>query len=55
VHLAPVEPEERAPVLREYVRIAPAGRHHFPVPVAGPLDEFEKIADRYPVFRIDPG
>jgi deazaflavin-dependent oxidoreductase (nitroreductase family) len=55
VHLAPVAPEERAPVLREYVRIAPSGRHHFPVPVAAPLDEFEKIADRYPVFRIDPG
>ncbi len=54
VHLVPVASEARAPVLREYVRIAPSGRRHFPVPVGAPLDEFEKIADRYPVFRIDP-
>lgn len=54
IHLTPVAPEERAPVLREYVRIAPAGGSHFPVTVAAPLAEFEKIADRYPVFSIDP-
>lgn len=54
VHLVAVAREERAPVLREYVRIAPAGRLHFPVAVDAPLVEFEKIAERYPVFRIDP-
>lgn len=54
VHLVPVPPEERAPVLREYVRIAPGGRRHFPLPVGAPLSEFEAIAGRYPVFRIDP-
>jgi hypothetical protein len=54
VHLVPVPPEERAPILREYVRIAPGGRRHFPLPVGAPLGEFEKIAGAYPAYRIDP-
>lgn len=54
VHLVPVPPAERAPVLREYVRIASSGRRHFPIPVGAPLKDFEEIADRYPVYRIDP-
>ncbi len=54
VHLVPVPPEQRAPMLREYVRIATSGRQHFPVAVGAPLSEFEAIADRYPVYRIDP-
>jgi len=54
VHLVPVPPAERAPILREYVRIATSGRTHFPLPVGAPLSEFEAIAERYPVYRIDP-
>jgi deazaflavin-dependent oxidoreductase (nitroreductase family) len=54
VHLVPVPTEDRAPVLREYVRIAPGGRRHFPLPVGAPLAEFDEIAGRYPVYRIDP-
>jgi deazaflavin-dependent oxidoreductase (nitroreductase family) len=54
VRLAPVPPEQRAPILREYVRIAPSGRRHFPLPVGAPLSAFAAIADRYPVYRIDP-
>jgi deazaflavin-dependent oxidoreductase (nitroreductase family) len=53
VHLVAVPPEQRAPVLREYVRIAPSGRQHFPLPVGAPLSDFEAIAGRYPVYRID--
>jgi hypothetical protein len=53
VHLEPVPPRDRPPVLREYVRIAPGGRRHFPLPVGAPLAEFEKIAESYPVYRID--
>ena len=53
VQLVPVPSHERAPVLREYVRIAPSGRLHFPLTVGAPLSEFEKIADDYPVYRID--
>jgi deazaflavin-dependent oxidoreductase (nitroreductase family) len=53
VHLVAVPPEQRAPILREYVRIASSGRQHFPLPVGAPLSDFETIAARYPVYRID--
>ena len=54
VQLVAVPPEQRAPVLREYLRIASSGRQHFPLPVGAPLSDFEAIAGRYPVYRIDP-
>ena len=54
VHLAAVPSEQRAPILREYVRIAPSGRQHFPLPVGAPIAEFDAIAGRYPVYRVDP-
>ena len=53
VHLVAVPPEQRAPILREYVRIASSGRQHFPLPVGAPLSDFKAIAGRYPVYRID--
>lgn len=53
VRLIEVPPEERAPILREYVRVATSGRNHLPVAVGAPESEFEKIAERYPVFRVD--
>jgi deazaflavin-dependent oxidoreductase (nitroreductase family) len=53
VHLVAVPPDERAPILREYVRIALSGRQHFPLPVNAPLSDFKAIADQYPVYRID--
>ena len=52
VRLVPVPPQQRAPILREYVRIAPGGRRHFPLPVGAPLPDFEAIADRYLVYLI---
>src|SRR5215510_1103572 len=54
VHLVAVPPEQRAPILREYVRIALSGRQHFPLAVGAPLSDFEAITGRYPVYRIDP-
>lgn len=54
IRLVELPAEERAPILQEYVRIAPGGRRHFPLEVGAPLTEFAAIADRYPVFRIDP-
>lgn len=53
VHLVVVPPEQRAPILKEYVRFASSGRQHFPVPVGAPLAEFAAIAGRYPVYRRD--
>lgn len=54
VRLTEVAPEERAPILRRYLDLAPGARPHFPVPRRAPLPEFERIADRYPVFRVLP-
>ena len=54
VHLVEVPTSERPPILSEYVRVATSGRNHLPVAVGAPLSEFEAIAERYPVFRIDP-
>lgn len=54
VRLIVVPPAERAPILREYVRVATSGRRHLPVAVDSPLAEFHRLADRYPVYRIDP-
>ena len=54
VHLVGVPSGERAPILSEYVHVATSGREHIPVAVDAPLSEFEAIAHRYPVYRIDP-
>jgi hypothetical protein len=53
VRLVLVRPNERAPILREYVRVASSGRKHFPVPVGAPLNDFAAIAAQYPVYRIE--
>jgi hypothetical protein len=53
VRLVPVPPEERARILREYVRVASSGRKHFPLPVGAPLEQFAAIAAQYPVYRIE--
>jgi hypothetical protein len=53
VGLVPVPPEQRAPILSEYVRVASSGRKHFPLPVGAPLTEFAAIASQYPVYRIE--
>jgi hypothetical protein len=49
VHLVPVPPGERAPILQEYVRVASSGRKHFPLTVGAPLADFAAIAGHYPV------
>jgi hypothetical protein len=41
-----------APILRRYLSLAPGARPHFPVDRRAPLVEFDRIAARYPVFRI---
>ena len=44
--------DQRAPVLRRYLAVAPGARPHIPVDRRAPLPEFEAIAHRFPVFRI---
>lgn len=55
VLLQELEPDRRAPVLKRYLDLAPGARPHLPVDRRAPLAEFERIADRYPVFRVLPG
>ena len=52
VHLEEVPAEQRAPILKAYLRRAPGARPHVPVNKDAPLAEFEKVATAFPVFRV---
>jgi|SRR5215510_4581003 len=52
VHFEEVPVDQRAPILRRYLNIAPGARPHFPVTRGAPLEDFEHIAVRCPVFHI---
>lgn len=54
VRLEEVVPERRAPVLKAYLARAPNASVHIPVDKDRPLEEFEEVAGRFPVFRITP-
>jgi deazaflavin-dependent oxidoreductase (nitroreductase family) len=54
VIITEVPPQERAPIIKAYCKVATSGRHHFPVAYDAPVEEFAKVADDYPVFRVDP-
>ena len=53
VILEEVDSKQRAPILKAYLQIAPGARPHIPVSKDAPIAEFEKIASKYPVFRLD--
>lgn len=55
VRLVEVPVDERAPVLRRYVAVAPGGRPHIPVDRSEPVEAFALVAERYPVFEVLPG
>jgi hypothetical protein len=50
--LEDVDVSQRAPILKEFLRIAPGARPHIPVSKDAPVSEFGKIAPEYPVFRV---
>ena len=52
VRLEEMEVEKRAPVLKEYLRRAPGARPHVPIEKDASLEEFERIAATFPVFRV---
>ena len=54
VKLTEVPVSERGPILKTYCQVATSGRHHFPVAHTASVSEFDAVAERYPVFRIDP-
>ncbi len=53
VRLAEVPAEQRAPIIKAYLgENALSTRQHFGVDPKAPIEEFEAIAARHPVFRI---
>ena len=55
VLLEDVPADQRAPILKAYLRHAPGARPHVPVNKDAPLAEFEKIATAFPVFQVVKG
>lgn len=44
--------DQRAPIIKAFLRHAPGARPHIPVDTDAPLSEFEKITSKYPVFVV---
>jgi hypothetical protein len=44
--------EHRAAILRRYLELAPGARPFFDIDRSAPLEDFERIVDQYPVFRV---
>jgi hypothetical protein len=53
VKLVEVPVTERPAIIKRYLEVAPGARPHIPVDRNAPLDEFSKVAERFPVFRIE--
>ena len=53
VRLVELPPGERAAIIKAYLARATDARPHFPVAWDAPLEDFERIAAAYPVFRIE--
>jgi deazaflavin-dependent oxidoreductase (nitroreductase family) len=49
-----VPPEEAGPVLKDYIRIAPATRRYFQAAKDSPVEDFVAEAGRHPVFELTP-
>jgi hypothetical protein len=54
VRLEEVSIDQRAPVLKAYLRLAPGARPHLPVDKEAPLSAFEQVSAQFPVFRVVP-
>jgi hypothetical protein len=52
VLLEEIPTDQRAPILKTYLRHAPGARPHIPVDKKAPLADFERIASAYPVFHV---
>jgi hypothetical protein len=54
VLLEDVPIEQRAPLLKAYLQIAPGARPHISVGKDAALDKFDQVAAEYPVFKVNP-
>lgn len=53
VRLILIPPQERAPVIKEFARIASSGRRHLPLATDASLSDYAAIAALHPVYRVD--
>ncbi len=53
VLLEEIDIRQRAPILKAYLRLAPGARPHISMSKDAPISEFETIASKYPVFRVE--
>jgi F420H(2)-dependent quinone reductase len=44
--------DQRAPILKAYLKRAPGARPHIPVDKDASLEDFEKVAAGFPVFKV---
>lgn len=54
IRLEEVPADQRAPVLKAYLKRAPGARPHLPIHKDAPLSEFEQVSPQFPVFRVVP-
>lgn len=52
VHLSEVAVEQRPPILRAYLAVAPGARPHIPIDRHAPDEAFTAVAADYPVFLV---
>src|SRR6516165_4319821 len=52
VRLEEVPVERRAPIIKEYIRLAPGGRSHIGLGTTATLADCQRVASNHPVFRI---
>ena len=52
VRLEEVPVESRAPIIKEYLRLAPGGRPHIGLGTSATLADCQRVAPAHPVFRI---
>ncbi len=52
VRLEEVQPFARPPIVRRYLSMAPGARPHIPVDRHAPVEDFDRIAPQFPVFRV---
>jgi hypothetical protein len=54
VRLVELAIPQRAPIIKRYLEKVPGGRPHIPVDRRRPAEAFVAVADRYPVFLVEP-
>ncbi len=52
VRLEEIPVEERAPIIKEYLRLAPGARPHIGLGKSASMPDCMRVAPRHPVFRI---